>query len=95
MDCTAETAPGCAQCHNGLVPACALIEIEQYQAIGYVSALHQLCIGCHAELAQRDQKPDFARCANCHRSADESVAAQELQKRHPEPAGKRLALPIY
>jgi Ni/Fe-hydrogenase subunit HybB-like protein len=95
VECTVETAPECAQCHNGLVPACALIEVKQYQAIGYVSAMHQLCIGCHAELAQRNQNPDFARCAHCHRSADESLAAQELRVRHPEPAGKRLVLPIY
>ena len=57
--------------------------------------MHQLCIGCHAQVAQEYEMADFARCAFCHVAPAGNATAKELRKRHPEPAGKRLALPNY
>ena len=48
-------------------PAGATIQVKQYLAAGYVQAMHELCIGCHTQVAREKGKPDFARCATCHK----------------------------
>ncbi len=60
-------AKACAACHKDLVPAGATIQVKQYLAAGYVQAMHELCIGCHKQVAREKGKPDFARCATCHK----------------------------
>lgn len=60
-------AKACAACHKDLVPAGATIQVKQYLAAGYVQAMHELCIGCHTQVAREKGKPDFARCATCHK----------------------------
>lgn len=64
---TATSAKPCAACHKDLVPAAASIQVKQYRAPGYVQAMHELCIGCHTQLAKEEGKPDFGRCATCHK----------------------------
>ena len=64
---TATSAKPCTGCHRDLVPAGATIQVKHYRAPGYVPAMHQLCIGCHIELAKQENKPDFARCSTCHK----------------------------
>ena len=64
---TAASAKPCTGCHKDLVPAGAAIQVKHYRAPGYVPAMHQLCVGCHTELAKQENKPDFARCATCHK----------------------------
>jgi len=91
----AETAKPCADCHTDLVPASAGIKVESYDAIGYVSAMHQLCIGCHSELAAQMEMPEFAQCAACHGDSEEHFANQGLPSRDRERGGKRLILPPY
>jgi hypothetical protein len=85
------TAKRCEACHKDLIPAGTPIRVKQYHAMGYVAAMHGLCIGCHAQLAKQDGKPEFARCAACHRERrnviDASVPAT------PEAIGRGILLP--
>jgi Ni/Fe-hydrogenase subunit HybB-like protein len=60
------SARSCDGCHAQLVPAGATIEVRQYRAAGYVQSMHELCIGCHAQVARDQHKPAFARCTTCH-----------------------------
>ena len=57
----------CDGCHKDLIPAGAAIPVKQYHAVGYVQAMHELCIACHTQMAEQEGKPDFARCATCHK----------------------------
>jgi hypothetical protein len=90
-----ETAKKCTECHSDLFPSSSTIKVESYDAIGYVPAMHQLCIGCHAELAAAMEMPDLARCGACHGGSDEFFAQQGLPQRPRERRGKRLILPPY
>ena len=42
-------------------------------AVGYVDAMHGLCVGCHEQLEKEEpakHPADFALCRNCHRDVD-------------------------
>ncbi len=62
----ASTAKRCESCHKDPKPAGVVIPVKRYQAPGYVLAMHTLCIDCHAQTAAQKDKPELARCANCH-----------------------------
>jgi Ni/Fe-hydrogenase subunit HybB-like protein len=64
---SAATAKACNGCHKDLIPAGATMRVRQYQAVSYVQAMHELCIGCHTQLAKQEGKPELARCTNCHK----------------------------
>jgi len=64
---SAAGAKPCSGCHKDLIPAGATIQVKQYRAAGYVQAMHELCIGCHQQMAAAEGKPDFARCGTCHK----------------------------
>lgn len=91
----AETAKPCGDCHTDLFPKNAAFQVKQYHAVGYVQAMHQLCIGCHAEMAQQTGSPDFARCATCHGASTSAPGLDKLHARNPHRAGKRMILPPY
>jgi hypothetical protein len=86
----AETAKSCTECHSDLCPEGALITVKQYHAIGYVNAMHQLCIGCHADLSE-----DLTRCTTCHNGIMDYVDAPDLPYRRRGRLGKRIVLPPY
>jgi len=90
---TAATAKRCDACHRDLVPNGALVQVKRYDAPGYAPALHQLCVGCHAKMAQQKAKPDLARCVNCHKERRDFVDAPGLRFRDRELAGKGILLP--
>jgi hypothetical protein len=92
---SADTAKQCTECHKDLIPPGSTIEVKHYQAIGYAQAMHQQCIGCHAEIAKREEKPDHARCATCHRENRTIVDNAELSSRERELRGKGIILPPY
>jgi hypothetical protein len=92
---TADSAVECIECHTDLFPESSPIQVEQYQATGYVSAMHQVCIGCHAEMAEQMGMPEMARCEACHTTSEEFLANQPLPERTRERVGKRLVLPPY
>ena len=83
----------CADCHKDLIPAGATIKIKTYVAPAYVDAMHQLCIGCHAKVARQQNKPEVARCAECHKGKLEYSDAANLLYRRRALAGRGVVLP--
>lgn len=92
---TAESAKDCSECHADLIPPAAAIAVKQYNAIGYVSAMHQMCIGCHAGRTQQAGNPRLAQCATCHGRAQEYLVAEKLAPLRRGRIGKRVVLPPY
>ena len=88
---SAASAAPCDRCHKDLVPAAAAIAVKRYQAVGYVQAMHELCIGCHARAAKAQAKPALARCATCHSERRSFVDARDLVPRGQ--IGARVVLP--
>jgi hypothetical protein len=75
-----DTARACSECHterNVTEPIIVVTEKEKTGlAVGYMDAMHNLCIKCHEREVQ--QKPEefhrnFAECAHCHRDFDLSL----------------------
>ena len=87
----AETAKACGGCHKDLIPGGAVIRVKQYQAVGYVQAMHELCIGCHAQRARQEGKPESARCTTCHKERRSIIDAREPAPR--EAIGRGILLP--
>jgi Ni/Fe-hydrogenase subunit HybB-like protein len=64
---TPDTARACVDCHGSDMG----IETEQRvsfnaRAVGYVDALHDLCIACHQKQAPELKRPELAECTTCH-----------------------------
>jgi Ni/Fe-hydrogenase subunit HybB-like protein len=89
---TANTHP-CRDCHKHLIPAGATIKVKSYKAPSYVDAMHELCIGCHVKVAEKEHKPDVARCAECHKGKLNYAEGENLLYRREELAGRRVVLP--
>ena len=90
---SAANVKSCTDCHKDLVPAGATIKIKTYMAPAYVDAMHQLCIGCHAKVAKQQNKPQIARCAECHRGKLDFSDAENLLYRRRALAGRGVVLP--
>jgi Ni/Fe-hydrogenase subunit HybB-like protein len=90
---TREHVKPCVDCHKHLVPAGATIKIKTYMAPSYVDAMHQLCIGCHAKVALKENKPEIARCVECHKGKLNYADAQNLLYRRRALAGRLVVLP--
>jgi Ni/Fe-hydrogenase subunit HybB-like protein len=73
---TRENAKACQECHqNAVLPGSTISPKEENTgyAVGYMEAMHGLCITCHKkkmEEAPQDYRPGFADCAVCHRDID-------------------------
>jgi Ni/Fe-hydrogenase subunit HybB-like protein len=78
----------CEACHLGLIPAEATITIDDYNAVGYAEAMHQLCIKCHVSKVTEVDKPDLARCSACHKESRDIVTAEELAARYRKMQGR-------
>ncbi len=91
----AETAKQCSECHPDLIPEGATHEVTQYEAVGYVQALHQNCIGCHAEFAEMTGMDMFARCTYCHVEQQDRPELEHLKVRTDVVAAPRTVLPPY
>jgi Ni/Fe-hydrogenase subunit HybB-like protein len=83
----------CVDCHKHLVPAEATIKIKTYLAPSYVDAMHKLCIGCHAKVAAKENKPEIARCVQCHKGKLNYADAQNVLYRRRALAGRLVVLP--
>jgi Ni/Fe-hydrogenase subunit HybB-like protein len=88
---TGSTAQPCAKCHTDLIPAGASIQVKNYVAVGYVDAMHGLCITCHTRMMASRKKPDLARCTTCHRERRSFVDAADLAS--GERVGASVVLP--
>ena len=70
----ANTKP-CAECHREMRPIGTRVEISTDQqttmAVGYMDAMHGLCISCHEEVQEKLERrnENFARCATCHQNS--------------------------
>jgi len=86
-------AKACDACHHDLIPAGATIKVKHYAAPAYVDAMHTLCIDCHTKVARQENKPDVARCGECHQGKlNFSEAENELHRRRTL-AGTHVLLP--
>lgn len=90
---TAADARKCSDCHKNLIPAGATIKVTSYDAPSYVDAMHELCIGCHAKVAEKEHKPDVARCAECHKGKLNYAEGESLLYRREALAGRWVVLP--
>lgn len=86
-------AKPCASCHKDLIPPGATIKVRHYTAPAYVDAMHALCIGCHAKVAKQENKPEVARCAECHKGNLDFSDAENVLYRRRALAGRRVVLP--
>jgi hypothetical protein len=89
----ASTAKACDRCHKNLVPAGATVQVKTYRAVGYVQAMHALCIGCHVQLARQSGKPEFSRCAACHKERRNVLDVRDDGTPLSEAPGKGILLP--
>jgi Ni/Fe-hydrogenase subunit HybB-like protein len=94
-DRSAATAKPCTSCHHDLIPPGATIQVRQWQALGYVHAMHRMCIGCHARRAERTGEHAVAQCAACHRADRAPAAARTLLGRGRPAGSKQIVLPPY
>jgi Ni/Fe-hydrogenase subunit HybB-like protein len=83
----------CADCHKDLIPAGATIKIKAYVAPSYVDAMHELCIGCHTKVAEQQNKPQVAQCAECHKGKLDFAQGQNLLYQRRALAGRLVVLP--
>ncbi len=62
-----ENTKSCDECHNGMRPKNTLVKIPKDKqksiALGYVDAMHKLCIDCHEQEGLHEE-PDL--CTHCH-----------------------------
>lgn len=62
-----------------MISAGARIQPEDPQrprrAVGYMDAMHGLCVDCHRERAEELGKPRHGDCATCHREIVAASAA--------------------
>jgi hypothetical protein len=69
---TAETSAACMDCHADMVAANARIDppADRFNdAVGYMDAMHKLCIKCHEEQVSAEPgtyPPELADCRACH-----------------------------
>ena len=90
---SAAGAKACASCHKDLIPPGTTIKVKSYAAPAYVDAMHTLCIGCHAKVAEKENRPDVARCAECHKGNLNFSEAENLLYRRRALAGQDVVLP--
>ena len=101
-----DTAKTCLDCHEEMVAVESRIQPPEKgmtgYAVGYVDALHGLCIGCHEEKAEKEAATygdDFSTCTNCHRDTDDSqlrrmapYVPKETVAQPQRARGERIAL---
>ena len=91
---SAATAKGCDDCHKDMVPAGALITIEQYLAPSYVDAVHGTCVGCHKKKAlELVEKETLGQCASCHNGAVPEYLPEDVYRAFRDTSYNPLVLP--
>lgn len=69
---TRATAKACQTCHADMIVRGSRIKPPQQgltgYAVGYMEAMHALCIGCHEDQAKKDKKHSYLPlCSTCHK----------------------------
>ena len=68
-----ENTKSCRTCHETMVAADSRVKVRtpriKSKAVGYMDAVHGLCIQCHREVQESLTPPNenLSRCGNCHR----------------------------
>ncbi len=70
-----ESAVACLECHKAMAVEGSFIKAADSPVLdfapGYMDALHGLCIDCHEDRVQKENRnPALARCETCHREMD-------------------------
>jgi hypothetical protein len=84
-----ETATACTACHDNQSASGPIIDPPSERwadAVGYVHAMHGLCITCHEQSvldSPAKYSSELARCAYCH-SADRAGQIRALTPRRDE-----------
>ncbi len=91
MTRTAESAKQCIECH----PDLTILNTENnYMAISYTDAMHQLCVSCHTvKAAELADMPDLARCSSCHETELPEKLGSNLKWETDMPHFNRVILP--
>jgi Ni/Fe-hydrogenase subunit HybB-like protein len=74
---TRKTAKACGACHKDIAMNGSIINTREEEkdgmAVGYMDAMHGLCIACHKQKLREEPqryRQGFAECATCHRDID-------------------------
>lgn len=76
-----------------LITPGSVVKINTYTAVSYVDAMHELCVGCHAQVAEREKKPEVAQCAECHKGKLNYSDTVNLFYQRTAVAGRRVVMP--
>lgn len=74
----------CKDCHKDMIPMFSKTKkMKTYIAPSYTEAMHGLCINCHKEKLESEEwltieKPDLAKCSNCHNDNTITVETKRL-----------------
>jgi len=90
---TSKNVKPCSDCHKQLVPKEATIKVTKYTTPSYADAMHKMCIGCHLRIAAKENKPEIARCAECHTGQSNLTQEDRLLSRRQAVAGRLVVLP--
>ncbi|MEW5923221.1 MAG: NrfD/PsrC family molybdoenzyme membrane anchor subunit [Candidatus Zixiibacteriota bacterium] len=90
----AESSKKCEDCHNDLILQGSTIKVENYMAVSYTDALHELCVNCHRQkAAEIADKKDLPLCAICHQSLPAGYMDRMLKFRNPGKSYNHVVLP--
>jgi Ni/Fe-hydrogenase subunit HybB-like protein len=84
---TIENTKNCLECHKGMAVDGSRVEASSPRinavTVGYMDALHGLCIKCHEEILKSMPEPneDLPRCTHCHQSLPD-LADEAWQRYH-------------
>jgi hypothetical protein len=74
------SAKACSECHTESSVTDPIIQVsaedQRGLAVGYMDAMHDLCIKCHERQVQREPERfhrSFGECAHCHRDFDLTI----------------------
>jgi Ni/Fe-hydrogenase subunit HybB-like protein len=71
---TRDNSKACLECHKAMVAPGSRVAVHSprvaSKTVGYMDAMHGLCINCHLEHQNSMEIPDeeFSRCGHCHQS---------------------------
>nr|MBN2277379.1 Ni/Fe-hydrogenase cytochrome b subunit [candidate division Zixibacteria bacterium] len=91
---TTATVKQCADCHKDLVAPNSTITFDNYLAVSYVDAMHDLCIPCHQQAAAaHPEKPMLAQCGGCHGQVPPENRIELLRNEAVKPGINPVVLP--
>ena len=89
---TAETAKPCMDCHREDTEWEREVEekesVDLATAVSYMEAMHENCMGCHEDEAEKQDRPELGDCSTCHSSLEPRPApVRAMANRGPAGGG--------